>query len=806
MKKFIVYLLVIVMVVSVGFAVFYLVRDNEVISISSASIYKDVGDKFTLDVDHHNKKSYTEISITSSDDEIVSGKYDEENGQFNATANKGGVARINVRTSNAKFRNLWCDVIVGDGTLESPFYISTAEQLAAIGMGEQRADKPGVYRGAPGYEKYESDMCYKLVANIDVSTVNNGYWVPLQNFNGRLDGNGCTVSNVYIDAVGYKEVMGDKADIRFLPDRDAGFLASIGIDGIVYNLKLDNYMAVGTYSHFGTVAAVNYGKIERLEVKDAYLSIKTGVFGGIAGANVTTESLVVETDDEGRETASYKRNVARIDRTSVNLTLGQTRTVDPAGNATISILGATGTVGGIVGLNMGGNLVYSYARGEVYFGDDSALKIVYGGIIAENNALNSLHENDSYDSEFQGASIKDCYSDLTTVLIKTPVAESLFGGAIGINKDYQNGTFEDPNNLLVNNYLIGNYYNKENLNKQQDNITKNFVGIAKFMLDETPVTFADEEAIIYGLTAEEMTDGENFVSHSTIQVEFNEDGTSKGLVQKEVLWLFDSVWAIDTETNDGMPYLNYQLVYIPEDFSSVGVPIVADELNDYYFEMAIDYPISILSGTDGKVRVRVEEFYQLVYSPTGIELEWTSSDESIVKVDPQTGMLEGIRAGVASVTAKTKSGSQATVTVIVENIPYRVNAPETIYLYPGENYTLNNITITPDPTTTSDEAVYSLTDASGNATSLVWIEEGKLIAGTDKGTAVLNIKIADTSVNVNVVVVDAPQVKLSASPSRVTGYIDSMVKNGTITISHQSAADVPLTYNTTFIVFYCNSL
>ena len=67
MKKFLVYLLVIVLTVSVGFGIFYLVRDNEIISISSASIYKDAGESFTLDIDHQNKKSYTEITVTSSE-------------------------------------------------------------------------------------------------------------------------------------------------------------------------------------------------------------------------------------------------------------------------------------------------------------------------------------------------------------------------------------------------------------------------------------------------------------------------------------------------------------------------------------------------------------------------------------------------------------------------------------------------------------------------------------------------------------------------------------------------------------------
>ena len=162
MKKFVVYLMVIVLAVSLGFAVFYLVKDDEVISISSASIYTDVNKDFTIDVNHENKKSYTKINITSSDDKIV--KYNEAHNSFSAIS--GGVARINFRTNNVKFRNLWCDVIVGDGTETSPFYISSVEQLSAIGMGEDLGN--GVYAGAEPYTDYASNNCYKLVADIDV--------------------------------------------------------------------------------------------------------------------------------------------------------------------------------------------------------------------------------------------------------------------------------------------------------------------------------------------------------------------------------------------------------------------------------------------------------------------------------------------------------------------------------------------------------------------------------------------------------------------------------------------------------------
>ncbi len=800
MKKFLVYLLVIVLTVSVGFGIFYLVRDNEIISISSASIYKDAGESFTLDIDHQNKKSYTEITVVSSDDSIVKGEYDAKNGQFKATAVSGGVARINVRTSNAKFRNLWCDVIVGDGTVESPYYISTAEQLASIGMGA--GDGEGAYNGStqfkPEYEKYKSNACYKLVADIDTSTVNNGYWVPLQNFNGRFDGNGLTISNIYIDAVGYKTALGDGADVRHDTNKPAGLFATLGADGVVYNFKVSNYSAVGTYSDFGVISATNYGTIERIEVKDAYCSVKSAVFGGIAGRNITTEREVIKTDAEGNETQDFERVIARIDRTSVNkLTLGQATTTDPSGNTITSVLGVSGTVGGIAGVNNGGRVVYSYVRGSIYFGNTA--DVTYGGVIGQNFAIKGLHYDakDTTESEFEGAGVRDCYADIVTYFGSNPSATSNIGGAIGVQQDYQNGLFDnDATQLKVNNYVIGVYYNKDNLNKAETGVIKEFGGIGKFLLDAKTVNFTDGENIVYGLTTEEMTQPENFVSHTTKEIQFNEDGTSKGIVETNVLWLFDSVWAISADTNDGMPYLNYQLSYIPDDFQTVGVPVIPSTLDDYYYKIEIDYPVSIISGTDGKVRMKVREYYQLVYSPTGIEITWKSSDTSIVSVD-EKGKLYGKQAGVASVTATTKSGSTDTVTVIVENIPYKITAPSTIYLYQGEKYSLNNITVSPAPTG-NDTVSYTLKDSSGNSTSLVWIDETNLCASVSAtGTAKLTIKVADTELTVDVVVVEIADVTLTASTRNITGYLSDMQKTGTITITDDARVD--LTYNSKLV-------
>lgn len=819
MKKFIVYLLVIICTVSLGFAVFYLVRDNEIISISSASMYKDIGDTFTLDVNHVNKKASTSISITSSDDTIVSGKYSEEKGTYTAEAKKGGVARINVRTTNAKFRNLWCDIIVGDGTIESPFYISTAEQLAAIGMGGQyfttdtegnRVEVDGVFTGSGDYERYLSNACYKLVADIDASEVNGGYWVPLQHFNGRFDGNGHTISNVYIDVEGYQNSDLSNKSTLFVNNCKAGLFASLGKDSVVYNLKLKNYVATngangtGVYSAFGTVAGENAGTIERVEVEDASLAVNSGVFGGIVGINKSNVIREAVTSDDDTDKSQLVEYVARVDRCSIHFDLGHKETADGT-----TIMNISGMVGGVVGSNLGGTIVYSYAMGDVYMGET---KITYGGVVAENSTYRfSESGSDSY--VYLGANIKDCYSDLRLIASNvTALNDSTIGGAIGLNQDYQNGVYEDEDNNIndykVNSYLIGVYYNKDNLNYEQEGFEKNFKGVASFKLDNNAVSFVDTKTIVWGLTNEEMKDGENFVSHTTKTVEFNNDGESKGIVEKNVLWLFDTVWAIDSETNDGKPYLNYQLIYVPDDFATVGTPIVSEDYARYYYKYEVNYPVSIISGVDGKLRIKVEEYYQLKFSPTGINMEWSSSNSEIVTVDEKTGLLHGIKAGVATVTVKTKTNSD-TITVIVENIPYTIdNIPETIYMYAGASYNLGKLEDILSPMLIgNDEMSLSIKDKDGNATSLVTINHTSLTKNDanqgiiltapnadNTGTAKLIIKVADTEVSVNIVV---SKMNLTVDQRTISGYYEDMKKDnrlsGSVTISHNTGTDLTYT-------------
>ena len=815
MKKFLVYLLVIVVTVSLGFAIFYLVRDNEVISISTASLYQDAGDTFTIDLEHKNKKPSTSINITSSDSSVVS----YNSGSNNFVANKGGVARINFRTTNAKFRNLWCDVIVGDGTEESPFYISTAEQLAAIGMGEPILDDngnpTGVYAGAKGYEDYASDKYYKLVENIDVKSVNNGFWVPLRHFNGRIDGNGLTISNINIDKLGYTNAMSESNDYNpnLFSVENVGFVQSLGEKGAIYNVKFENFTAKGEYENFGSVAGLNYGHIERVEIKGATLNVETEVFGGIAAKNITTEGeeVVVNEDveDGATEVAAaetetvYKRYIARIDRCSIVLNLGSENYVDNDGNTQTNYTYNSNIIGGLVGENNGGTIVYSYATGDVYFGKNSTSQtsnLKFGGITSTNTYISLTGFGGEYTTKYQGAHIKDCYSNLKVHTTSDVSNTSLIAGAIARNVDYSAEDYNDDTNIpIVQNYILGVYYNKDNLNfvEEGSNQTKSYKGIASFEYSSATISsknidFPDTKTIVYGYTTDDMRISSNFVSHTTKDVRFDEEGNSRGIVEEEVLWLFDTVWAMDSNTNDGMPYLNYQLVYIPDDFGTAGVPVMENKVT-YKFIVDVEYAISILSALDGKLYITVGEEYNLKIDPYNAQVNWQSGDENIVTVDAN-GKIKGKNVGSTSITAVTRHGSSATITVFVEEISYSIsNYPSKVIVNQGESETVTGIKVTP-----CNDLTYlmQVKDGDGNPkfakveviktnTTSSYTEYSLKVTGLEGGYNRVFLIAGRTMVSVDIDVIakqETPTSKvftITSNPTSISGEF-GRVANGTI--------------------------
>lgn len=92
----------------------------------------------------------------------------------------------------------------GDGSSESPFLITTAEELQWYA---------NYVNGESGDNVVHTTACAQLVNNIDLSTVcgeGKGNWTPIakygiyqyngeHHFDGVFDGNGHTISNLYIN-------------------------------------------------------------------------------------------------------------------------------------------------------------------------------------------------------------------------------------------------------------------------------------------------------------------------------------------------------------------------------------------------------------------------------------------------------------------------------------------------------------------------------------------------------------------------------------------------------------------------------
>lgn len=584
MKKFLIYLVVILVAVSVGFTVFYLVRDNETISISTSNIYMSKGETIDdLEILYENKKAFSDYEVFSSNDNIAS--YDKETGQLKA--NSGGIATITFRTENEKFRNLSCQVYVGDGSITSPYYIRNASDLRAIGRVDEGQSVP----------KYGLDKCYKVINNINLAEgyTSTGYWIPIgidnsNGFTGNFDGNGYTISNININKQEYINAVKDLVDFKgeilnYSSYTDAGLFSKIGQNGRICNLKIENINVSGSYQNgttlgnVGAVAGENQGTIERVEVISGNINVSgTTTIGGIVGANNTTELSRSYKDENNKTVNEYLRYTARIDRAVANINIGIQK--DYAEGA---IAGASGIVGGIAGKNDGGIVIYSYSKGEVHLNENTTN---YGGIVGYNVYKTFSVKNDNYLYEYSGAHIKDCYTLIKLRKVNAVAGTTNVGGVVGYNKDRAAldlgaNAIEGAETPSFVNKIIGNYYLIENLNfTEEDHIPdvttdKTFIGCGKYQNDGQNVTYADAKYSIEGKNSVQLKLQETYVSHE--KTERIKNGDEYEVETEEIMWKFDIIWFFTDGVNDGYPTLTFANVDVSDDLFDISDGITLDD-------------------------------------------------------------------------------------------------------------------------------------------------------------------------------------------------------------------------------------
>lgn len=339
MKKFLVFLVALIATVCIGVTFYQFAKNDEVITVNTATIYVNFGDKLSLDDIGFSRKEAsksTTFDFNAGGDEVTSIiKFDQATQCYIPTS-KGGATTIKISTSNRKFKTLTVDVYVGVGSEENPYYISNEKQLFQV------------------TNKYVSeDACYKLVNNIEIKEAHTPIGlIDGQNneFKGTFDGGYNTISNLKIESCQF-----------------GGLFGIIGAAGTVKNLSIVNAEIDGSFSSVGAVAGKCYGSIDKIIVEnpDINNALGNGYTGGVVGR--------LETDPSALNSASMFRTGAYI--TEENLSIN-----------------ANGVLGGLAGVASGAKIHACYTSLSL----KNISNNLTGGLVGEFGVDSNAYIRESY--------------------------------------------------------------------------------------------------------------------------------------------------------------------------------------------------------------------------------------------------------------------------------------------------------------------------------------------------------------------------------------------------------------------------
>jgi len=472
-------------------------RNSEIIDVSSSVINVNKGETFKVSIVHTDAHTGTTTSLSISDDSIL--EFVSKNGnEYTYRAVGAGKAVVNLVTNNLAYDDITCDVYVGDGTVENPYFIRNYQDLSYIG------NPPESMIGS-----YSLTSCYKQIADIDLSTVNANRWQPIGNgtegFSGCYDGNGYTIYNLKIttpanidDTEGFPE---NGFSINY-----AGLFSQITATGLVKNITLDT-VTINDSNNIcvGAIAGTNAGTIEYSNVTNALLNAtNTNAYcGGITGTNIM----------------SGTGSSARLDRVSF---VG-------------SIIGSN-KLGGLTAINEGGIIINSYSKGTI----NPVLSTATMAGIACNNTYKTINA-DKYKSF-----IINCYSTMVVASNNGTMTSNKMGMIVysNINPDT---TITQLINQAGENRIYGCYYFTEQgfrgIYTEADNDSRYFTTNTT-MAELTTVPNSDQLSAVASMATK--SDEFAFISYAN----------SSALV----LWDFNKVWQISSTINNGLPTLRSVVV------------------------------------------------------------------------------------------------------------------------------------------------------------------------------------------------------------------------------------------------------
>ena len=330
MKKFLIFLVAIVVVVCIGLTTYYFLRNDEAIDFKTKEIYCNVGDVVTLEdlgytvYKEHRNTSYDYNAGGEEVTEYIS--FDEDKGYY--VANKGGEVNLIITTTNGKYPEFQISVHIGEGTKENPYYIDSQADLEKIG------------------DSYSLSSSYLLMSDINLTQDFKpiGCSNTTIGFSGTFNGNGKTISSLHLSGTDYA---------------NAGLFTRLSGTASVTDLNLRDVEISGNYQSAGALAGIVSGTVTRVQAVDVNINntmnnSKTGgLIGSLSGENASVTISGVQGATIIIGTASSQANptpsnvnatvgglIGEIDRAKVQATFA---------DAEIVMMNASGEVGGFAG-------------------------------------------------------------------------------------------------------------------------------------------------------------------------------------------------------------------------------------------------------------------------------------------------------------------------------------------------------------------------------------------------------------------------------------------------------------------------
>lgn len=294
----------------------------------------------------------------------------------------------------------------GDGTAAAPYIVADADQLATM-----------MANASSSYIALKNDIA--LTSN----------WTPIASFSGNLDGKGFTVTGLKMTVA----------------EAGSGFVKTLAAGGSIHDIKFAN-VTVETAQSFGTVAGINNGTIENVEVTGTINSTHTGdLLGGIVGDNLAT--AVVNNCYVNLNMTATCGMVGGIVGRNKGTGTG-TKVTNCSSEGSITVNAGKTRISGIVGRGEGPDLIK---------GCSSAMNIVattagangVGGIFGANNNNNMKIEecvftgsvksnNDVGGIAGVGVNVKNCLVENATISNLLGGTNGNAAGVCGTNKMYCN--------------------------------------------------------------------------------------------------------------------------------------------------------------------------------------------------------------------------------------------------------------------------------------------------------------------------------------------------------------------------------